>query len=163
MAKTKDINNEVIMGNRNNGNGHKERQPGLTGIDFWEGPFSSNPNYNDLEKILEFPGIDDPAGQLARSVIRDPAQGLAIVELIDLCEQLGLERQKKFLRNILAQTLGWYGFGKVMQGSIGTGLMLPGVIREQLQMRKVKSGEDVQRGSDFRTEGRIKEVQQQEC
>ena len=149
--------NEVIIGNKKNG--HKERQPGITGIDFWEGPFSGSPNYNDLEKILEFPGIDDPAGQLLRSVIRDQTQGLAIVELLDLAEQLGLERLKKFLRNLLASTVSWYGFGKGLQVQIGTGVMAPGMVREQLQMQRGKNGEDIQRGSDFRqTEGREREI-----
>jgi hypothetical protein len=154
----KDINNEVLIGgNRRNGQ-NKGRQPGITGIDFWEGPFSNNPTYNDLEKILEFPKNDDFAGQLSRGVFKNEGQRIAMVELIDLCEKYGLERHKNLIRNNIASTLGWYGFGKILQAQLGTGMMVPGVIREQLQMKKVKTGEDVQRSSDFRSEGQAREV-----
>ena len=154
-----DSGNEVVVGNKrfkNNGN----RKPGITGLDFWEGAFSDAPTHNDMKEILELPSIDDLAGILQRGIYRDETVSVAIVELIDLCAKHKLKRQLETIRLRVASTVGWYGFGRTSQLQVGTGLGFPGVIREQLQMKKVKNGEDVQRGSDFKVEGREREAVQ---
>jgi hypothetical protein len=159
MAKDRDMGNEVIFGfkNRNKGNGNGQRQPGITPIDFWEQHFTNSPTYNDLEKILELPDTNNFAGILQRGIFRNEDQRIAIVELIDLAEKHNLTRHKQQLRNLIASSQGWYGYGLTSQLQLGIGMGLPGVIREQLQMKKVKNGEDVQQGADFRNEGREKE------
>lgn len=154
----KNMENELIIGNKRN----DSRKPGITPIEFWEQDFTRGPTYNDLEKILDLPSVEDPAGILQRGIFRNEDARIAIVELWDLAEKHHLERHKQMLRNLIASSVGWYGFGKSAQLQLGAGMVMPGVIREQLQMRKVKNGEDVQRGSDFRNDGKEREREMHE-
>ena len=150
-----DSGNEVFISDKRNKN--NGRKSGITPIEFWENHFSNAPSFDDLKELANFPGIDDAAGMLRRGVYRNEDQRIALVELLDLAEKHGLERHKKLIRNNIASTQGWYGWymNAVLQAI--TGMVMPGVIREQLQMKKVKNGEDIQKASDFRSEGREKE------
>ena len=153
-------NDEVVsrQGKGNGKNGQNKRNPGITPIEFWEGGFPGNSYSNDIEKILEMPGIEDPAGIFARGIYRNEEQRVALIELWDLAEKHHLERKKTLIRNNVASTIGWKGFGKVLQLSVGTQIAMPGVTREILEMKKSKEKETDQRRSDFRSDGMVRDI-----
>lgn len=150
MAKAKGSGeNEVLFGGKKPANG-KQRQPGITGIDNWERDFESEYYGNELDKMLELPGIDDMAGVLARGNFKNERQRIAAVRLAYRHRKFHDQNHQKMLRDYVASGMGMSALGKILQLQIGTNLIAPGVLREILGMKKVKKGEDVQRGSDFR-------------
>ena len=156
MSNNDEVVSRQSKGNRNNGK--DKRNPGITPPEYWEQPFDHMPYSNDIEKILAMPGIDDPAGIFARGIYRNEEQRVALIELWDLAEKHHLERKKTLIRNNVASTIGWKGFGKVLQLSVGTQIAMPGVTREILEMKKSKEKETDQRRSDFRSEGMARET-----
>lgn len=152
MAK---IDNEIISGGRrhNGGRGHNNnRQPGLTGIDFWEGPFSGNPQINAAEQILAMPGVEDMAGVLSRANFKNERQRIAAVRWAYKNRLFNDDGHQQMLRDYVAAGIGIKALGKVLQIQAQTDLALPGVMREVLEMKQPKHREDVVRGSDFREE-----------
>ena len=141
--------NTVIIGDRRR-NGQHQRAPGITGNAFWEGAFPSGDNYADADKILEMPGIDDPAGIFQRAVFQDKEQRAAMIQLWNLAEKHGIIRAKQAIRNECSASRGMFGFGTTIHLQAHNGMMAPGVIRQQLQMKKLKGEDDIERGSDFR-------------
>ena len=148
---SKDAGTVLAGGNRRNG--HKERQPGITPTDFWEKNFSSQPYNNDIEKILEMPGIEDFAGIFSRANFRSERQRIAALRLVYKLKRYGLESRLELVRNIIASTIGISALGKMLQLQASTDLVMPDVNREILGMKKVKS-ESVQRSSDYREDTR---------
>jgi len=136
-------------GNKNKGNG-SNRKPGITPIDFWEDAFGSQPYFNDIEKILEFPGIEDMAGVLARGNFKNEKQRIAAVRLAYKNRKFHDDNHQLMLRDYIASGIGDKAFGKMLQLQIGTNLLAPDVIREILGMKTKKHKEEVHRGSDFR-------------
>ena len=143
---------EVISGGKKPSNGSKERHPGITPIEFWERDFENMPFFNDIEKILEFPGINDMAGVLARGNFKSDRQRIAHVRLAHRHVIFNDDPHQYMLRNNIASQSGMSALGKLLQLQIGTNLIAPAVLREALSMKQRKEKEYVQRGSDFREE-----------
>lgn len=146
MSKQEDI----ISGGRKNG--HKQRQPGITPIEYWEKDFENEPFFDNVEKILEFPGITDMAGVFARGNFKSDKQRICALRLVYRLKKYGLNDRLEFMRQIIASGLGMSALGKMLQLQTGTNLIAPSVMREILGMRKLRRGEneDIQRGSDYR-------------
>lgn len=156
---SKNQGNEVILGNRRFAG--KQRQPGITDIDFWEQGFTHGESPADqMEQIAKFP--EKEPEKLAGGVWRDETLCAAMVDGYGYCDMFNetgkLDRHIRTLDRRIGVSQGWYGFLKSLQAQLGIGVGMPGVMREQLQMRPVKYGEDVQRPADFRDEGEHKEV-----
>lgn len=144
---------EIVIGdNRNNGSGDN----GYRGspMEHWKPDFKDAPSNNNIEKILEFPDIDDMAGVLARANFRDDRQRVAAVRLAYKNAKFKDVNHQHMLRNYVASSLGMKALGKILQLQTGTNLMAPAVLREVLSMKQNKSQEEVHRGSDFREAGR---------
>lgn len=141
--------NQVIIGDKRR-NAQHQRAPGITGTDFWEGAFPSGDNYADAEKLLEFPDITDPAGIFQRGVFQNAEQKAAMIQLWNLADKHGITRAKHAIRNECAASRGWQGFATLAQLQAMIGMLAPGVIRQQLSLKKARNEDDVERGSDFR-------------
>ena len=138
--------------------GGKERKPGITPIERWEGDFENTPYFNDIEKILELPGTDDMAGILARGNFKNDRQRVAAVRLAYKNRKFKDDNHQQMLRDYIASSLGTKALGKILQLQTGTNLLAPAVLREVLSMKQNKQEEEVRRGSDFREEGRNQPV-----
>lgn len=160
MAKSQKVEGmEIVSGGKPGKNGKKpDRQPGITPIDFWEQGFDSLPYSNDIDKILEIPDIEDMAGVLSRGNFKNDKQRVAAVRLAYKNRKFKDDNHQKMLRDFVASGIGMSGFGKLLQLQIGTNLALPGVLQQILGLRKTKGNEPVYKGSDFRDEGREREV-----
>lgn len=134
--------------------GKKPRNLGITPIDYWERDFDNLPGWNNIEKILEFPDIDDMAGVMARANFRNEKQRIAAVRLAYKNRKFKDDDHQKMLRDLCASTLGTGALGKMLQTMIGTNLLAPEMIRYAIGMPKSKKQEEVIRGgnrsSDFR-------------
>ena len=144
----------IISGNRKNGD--SKRKPGITPIEYWEHPFETSPFFNDIEKILEMPGIDDMAGVLARGNFETKKQRVAAVRLAYKNRKFHDDNHQKMLREFISSGIGMSALGKLLQLQVSTNLMAPSVLRDVLGMKQRKaSREDVRRGSDFREKSDI--------
>ena len=149
---------EVILGGHNNGK-KKQRNPGITPIDYWEKDFEDIPFFSNIEKIIEFPPTSDMAGVLARANFKNDRQRVAAVRLAYKNRKFNDNSHQEMLRDHCASTLGMGGLGKLLQTFIGTNLLAPDMFRAALGMQRTKHREEVHRGSDFRTQtDREKEV-----
>lgn len=142
--------NQVIIGDKRR-NGQHQRAPGITSPDFWDGIFPAGDNYADADKLLDFPDIDDPAGIFQRAVFKSDEQKAAMIQLWNLAEKHGITRAKQAIRNECAASRGWMGFGTMVHLQGVNGMMVPGVTRQQLGLKKIKGEDDIEAGgSDFR-------------
>ncbi len=114
-------------------------------------------NLSDIDRILNFPSIDDMAGCVARSYFKTDDERIAYLRVIQRLKKFGLTSRLEFIRNCLASKLGMMAFGKTLQLQSKIELIAPAVIREQLAMKRIKSREETVRGSDFRQETESKE------
>jgi len=135
------------------------RNPGITPIENWENDFSGMPSWNNIEKILEMPGITDMAGVLARANFKNDKQRIAAVRLAYKNRKFNDSDHQEMLRDLCASTLGTGALGKIMQVFAGTNLIAPDMFRAALGMPKSKHPDEVHRGrsSDLRAEGTEKE------
>lgn len=117
-----------------------------------EGAFAQFPSSNDIEKILEFPGINDMAGVLARANFRDETQRLAAVRLFYRNKMFHDDDHQEMLRVACASTLGKGGLGKILQTFASVKMLAPDMLRAALQMPKTKKPEEVHKSSDMRTQ-----------
>ena len=153
------IDFEVMAGSnkQNKGNG---KEPTM----FWEHDFGEVTD-SDLEKILKIPGIDDMAGNLARTNFKTDDERISYLRVIRRLVKFNahgkMDTRLTFIRECLASKLGMMAFGKTLQLQGKTGLIAPAVIREQLSMRRLKEKEDTVRSSDFRQESESKEPKQE--
>lgn len=132
-----------------------KKQPGITPIEFWEQGFSQQPWYNEIEKILEFPGTEDMAGVLARGNFRSDRQRIAAVRLAYKNRKFNDKDHQLMLRDAVASTMGEKALGKMLQTQIGTGMLMPTVLREILGMKRLGKNETERieagpKNSDFR-------------
>lgn len=142
----------------------KDEQPKDTGPSSFDRWLDSHPTpvNSPIEKILEFPGIEDMAGVLARAKFQNERQRIAAVRLAYKNRKFHDEAHQHMLRDLCASTLSTGGLGKVIQTFVGTNLLAPDMFRAALGMPKNNKPEEVHRGSDFRSEGREKEREQRE-
>jgi len=127
----------------------KPRQPGITDPEFWESAFPSRPYANNIDDILKIPGIDDMAGVYARANFSSDQQRIAFLRVTRRLRKYGLIQHLEFVREAISSTIGMKALGKTLQLQIGTQLIAPAVLREQLSMKE-EENEPVQRGSDYR-------------
>jgi hypothetical protein len=119
---------------------------------YFAGNIHIPPSNNNIEKILEFPGIDDMAGVLARAKFKDDRQRIAAVRLAYKNRKFGDDNHQYMLRDLCASTLGSGGLGKILQVQTATNLLAPDMIRTAFGMPKTKHPEEVHRSSDLRSE-----------
>lgn len=138
-----------------------DNQPYRDPLEHWRPDFGDAPSNNNIDKILEIPDIEDMAGVLARGNFKNDRQRIAAVRLAYKNRKFHDENHQEMLRDYIASGLGIGAVGKVMQTFIGTNLLAPDMFRASLGMPKSKNkdkGEEVHRGSDFRSEGREREL-----
>lgn len=146
---------EVIAGDPDTprGNGHNPNQPsgvGITNPEYWERDFDQMSFLSKIEKILEFPGIDDMAGATLRSVIKDDRQLNAIIRLYYRHRKFHDDDHQEMLRIKLAGLASMGGVARLEALFAATNLIAPDMYRTARGLPRAKSREDVRRGSDFR-------------
>lgn len=144
MAKK--FNGEVIGGNNRSGN--HNRQPGLSGIDFWEQSFPNVGNqYNAAEEILKFP--DNTGAKLARGNFDKKPTIIALVRWKYKVKLFHDDPHDEMIDDFIQGSLGYKAAGKTIQLQAQTNLIAPELLREQLGLKKNQRGESVSKSSDF--------------
>ena len=139
-----------IIGGGNRGN-HNNRQPGLSGIDFWEQAFpNAGTQYNAAEEILKFP-TDDIGGIMARCNFKKKSEVIAFNRLFYKTQLFKDDAHKNFYIDCAKAPLGLNAAGKTIQLQSQTQLIAPELMREQLGLKKNNKGEKVSKSSDFDT------------
>lgn len=138
----------------------RQRNPGITPIEQWERDFENISSWNNIEKILEFPPINDMAGVLARANFRNDRQRVAAARLAYKNRKYHDDNHQEMLRDTCASTIGLGALGKILQTFVGTNLLAPDMFRASLGMPKTRKTEEVHRGgksTDLRADGVQKE------
>lgn len=131
--------------------------PNQSELNPWDADYK-NLNFSDIDRILNFPGVEDMAGVLARANFKSDEDRIACLltyyNLKTITDEQGntMKDELEFFLCCVASTLGNKGFGKTLQLQSKVNVVAPDLTREQLGLSKNRKGSTEQqvKGSDFR-------------
>lgn len=108
------------------------------------------PYADKIQKILEFPGIEDMAGVIVRGIFKNERQLNAVLRLAYRHRKFGDTNHQELLRMKVAGTAAVGGVGRLDALFTAVNLIASDMYRTARNMPNARGEEKVLRGSDFR-------------